>query len=190
VTEEAQVEEKSEEVAPRVPDGKDRRVTGVLLRRITGWALLAAAAGIFFDAITCDGCAEGSIGLIPLYIGFPIGAVGLVLVMRRVAGWVPAVLAAAGLAGILFFMFSYPNGAIGWIGGIFVGIAHLFLPLSGRLSSVLWVAVGILGFPEFGARSWGPIAAFTMFGAATAASGAFVLWGLRSEGPEEVAVVE
>ena len=83
------------------------RMAGRILRYITGWALLAAAAGTFFDVFACDGCAEGSIGLIPLYIGFPIGSVGLALVFRKVAGWVPTILAALGLGGILFFMFSY-----------------------------------------------------------------------------------
>ncbi len=75
------------------------------------------------------------------------------LVFRRVVGWLPALLAAVGLAGILFFMFSYPYGAEGWIGAILIGIAHVFLPLSGRFASVLWVSVGILGFPEFGEPS-------------------------------------
>jgi hypothetical protein len=154
--------------------------TDAVLRYITGWALLAAAAGTFFDAYTCDGCSQGSIGLIPLYIGFPIGSVGLVLVFRKAAGWAPALLAAIGLAGILIFMFSYPNRAEGMIGAILVGIAHLFFPLYGRLASVLWVSAGILGFPAFNTASWGPIDGFTMFGAATAASGAFVLWGWRS----------
>jgi hypothetical protein len=167
-------------------NGEVEGVVGVALRRITGWALLAAAAGTLFDAFACDGCADGSVGLIPLYLGFPIGSVGLVIIFRKVAGWVPALLAAVGLAGILFFMFSYPNGAEGWIGAILIGIAHLFLPLPGRFASVLWVAVGILGFPEFGEPSWGPISAFTVFGAATAASGAFVLWGLPSPDPEQI----
>ena len=89
--------------------GREEGIVGPVLRNITGWALLAAVAGTFFDALACDGCPEGSIGLIPLYIGFPIGSVGLVLVFRKVAGWVPTILAALGLAGILFFMFSYPN---------------------------------------------------------------------------------
>jgi hypothetical protein len=156
----------------------------LLLRRITGWAWLAAAAGTFYDAFACDGCAGGSIGLIPLYVGFPIGAIGFVLFMWRAVGRVPAALTAAGLAGILFFMFSYPNGAEGWITAILIAIAHLFLPLAGRFATVLWVATAILGFPEFGAPQWGPITAFTMFGAATAASGAFVLWGVLPAGLE------
>lgn len=166
-------------------DVKSHKV-GSILRYITGWALLAAAAGTFFDAYACDGCAEGSIGLIPLYIGFPIGSVGLVLVFRKAAGWVPAILAALGLAGILFFMFTYPSGADGWIGAILVGAAHLYFPLTGRFASLLWAATGILGFPEFGSPSWGPIAAFTMLGASSAASGAYVLLGLRTTEHETV----
>jgi hypothetical protein len=180
------MENGSQKSVKRTKDRGDTGVAGKILRRITGWSLLAAAAGTFYDAFMCDGCAQGSIGLIPLYLGFPIGAVGLVLVFWRVAGWIPALLAASGLAGILIFMFSYPNGAEGWIGAILVGIAHLFLPLSGRFASVLWMAAGILGFPEFGARSWGSIAAFTVFGAATTASGAFVLLGLKSAAPGPV----
>jgi hypothetical protein len=171
-------EEKTETPMEQEEQG---RMAGRILRYITGWALLAAAAGTFFDAYACDGCAEGSIGLIPLYIGFPIGSVGLALVFRKVAGWVPTILAALGLWGILFFMFSYPSGAEGWVGAILLGMAHLYFPLTGRFAAVLWVATGMLGFPEFGSPSWGPIAAFTVFGAATAASGAFVLFGLRSE---------
>ena len=159
-------------------------MAGRILRNITGWALLAAAAGTFFDAYTCDGCAEGSIGLIPLYIGFPIGSVGLALVFRKVAGWVPTILATLGLGGILFFMFSYPSGAEGWIGAILIGVAHLFFPLPGRFASVIWVATGILGFPAFNTATWGVISAFTAFGAATAASGAFVLLGLRATDSE------
>jgi hypothetical protein len=59
------------------------RNTGNFLRYITGSALLTAAAGTFFDAYACDGCAEGSIRLSPLYVGFPIGAVGLALVSKK-----------------------------------------------------------------------------------------------------------
>lgn len=157
----------------------DRRIVSPRLRKITGWALLAASAGTFFDAYASSGGAQGSIGLIPLYLGFTIGSIGLVILIRQVAGWTPAILAAIGLAGFFIFMFSYPNGAEGWIGLVLFGIAHLFLPLVGRFPSVLWIAAGLLGFPGFGQGSWGPISAFTVFGAATAASGVFVLWGLR-----------
>jgi hypothetical protein len=169
--------------APMENEKRSRKVSPIL-RNITGWALLAAAAGTFFDAYACDGCSDGSIGLIPLYIGFPIGSVGLVLVFRKASGWVPALLATLGLGGILFFMFTYPNGAEGWIGAVLIGAAHLYFPLPGRLASVLWVAAGILGFPAFNTASWGVISAFTVFGAATAVSGAFVLLGLRTTAPE------
>lgn len=152
-----------------------------ILRLITGWALIAAAAGTLFDAYACDGCPQGSVGLVPLYVGFPIGSVGLVIIFRKVAGWISAIFAAVGLAGILYFMFAYPEGVNGWIGGVFLGIAHLFLPLSGRFVSVLWVAVGILGFPGFGMmRVLAPIPVFVLFGVATAATGLFVLLGLKS----------
>ena len=130
--------------------GNHQRVTGNVLRWITGWSLLAASAGTFFDAYVCNGCPEGSVGLFPLYLGFPIGSVGLVIVFKKVAGWIPALLAALGLSGMLYFMFAYPHGARGWAGAIFIGTAHLFLPLSGRFASPLWVAAGMLGFPEFG----------------------------------------
>ena len=161
--------------------GGNQKLVSPILRRITGWALLASSLGTFYDAYACSGCAQGSIGLIPLYIGFPIGSIGLVILIRKVAGWRPAILAAIGLAGFFIFMFSYPNGVEGWIGLVLFGMAHLFLPLVGRFPSVLWIAAGLLGFPEFGQGSWGPISAFTVFGAATAASGVFVLWGLRSK---------
>ena len=157
-----------------------QKLVSPILQRMTGWALLAASVGIFYDAYASSGGAQGSIGLIPLYLGFPIGSIGLVILIRQVAGWTPAILAAIGLAPFLYFMGSYPNGAEGWIGLVLFGFAHLFLPLTGRLASLLWIAAGILGFPEFGQGSWGLISAFTVFGAACAASGAFVLWGFRS----------
>jgi hypothetical protein len=158
----------------------DRRIVSPRLQKITGWALLAASVGTFYDAYASSSGAQGSIGLIPLYLGFPIGSIGLVMVIRKIAGWLPALLAAAGLVGVFIFMGSYPNGAEGWIGLVLIGFALLFLPLPGRLASVLWIAAGILGFPKFGQGSWGLISAFTVFGAACAASGAFVLWGFRS----------
>lgn len=157
----------------------ERRIVSPRLRKITGWALLAASAGTFFDAYASLDYPQGSIGLIPLYIGFPIGSIGLVILIRQVAGWTPAILAGIGLAPFFYFMGEYPNGAEGWIGLVLYGIAHLFLPLIGRFPAVLWIAAGLLGFPEFGQGSWGPISAFTVFGAAIAASGIFVLWGLR-----------
>jgi len=162
---------------------------GRVVRLMTGCAFLVAAAGIFFDAYTCGGCSQGSIGLIPLYIGFPIGSIGFVVVIRRAQGWMPALLAAAGLAGIQYFMFTYPNGSDGWIGAILVGMASLFFPLSGRFLSVLWVAVGLLGFPKFGQHAWGVLNAYSLLGAATGSSGAYVLWVLKSQNPPALSQV-
>jgi len=159
----------------------EKWATGGWLRNVTGWAFLAAGMGVFWDEIACGGCTEGSPGLIPLYLGFPIGSIGLFLIFRKRLGWLPTLITGIGLAGILFFMFTYPNGADGWFGAVLIGVGHLFLPLSGRFAAVLWVAAGILGFPEFDAGSWGVIRAFTLFGAAAAYSGAFVLWGNRPE---------
>ncbi len=150
------------------------------LRQITGWALIAAGIGVFIDATLCNGCTEGTFGLVPLYLGFFIGSISLVILLNKILGWLPALLAALGVAGILYFMGSYPNGAEGWIGGILVGLAFLFLPLSGRFISVLWVSVGILGFPEFHARPWDMINAFTVFGVANAITGLFILFALPS----------
>ena len=159
---------------------------GSLLQKATGLAWLAAALGvaieIFYHEFYCTSCrGDGTIGLIPLYIGFPIGAIGFVWILRRMVGWIPTLLAAIGLAGILYFMGSYPNGAEGWIGAVLVGIAHLYLPFPGRYASVLWIVAGVLGFPGFGAHSWGLISAFSIFGAATAASGIFMLIKLQTE---------
>lgn len=158
------------------------------LRQITGWALIAAGIGVFIDATLCNGCTEGTFGLVPLYLGFFIGSISLVILLNKILGWLPALLAALGVAGILYFMGSYPNGAEGWIGGILVGLAFLFLPLSGRFIAVLWVAIGILGFPEFHARPWGVISAFTLFGVANAITGLFILLALPSTEATQVAI--
>lgn len=163
-------------------------VSAINLQKATGFAWLAAAAGVLIEVVyykfVCVHCAaEGTIGLITLYFGFPIGAIGFVIILQRKVGWVPALLGMVGLTGILYFMGVYPDGADGWIGALFVGMAHLFLPLPGRLAAVLWIIVGILGFPEFRANSWGWINAFSVFGMATAYSGAYLFWGLKMNGP-------
>ena len=161
------------------------RSTPYYLKVFTGCAWLIAAAGVFvelyYHEFYCTYCqGDGTIGLLPLYLGFPLGGIGFVLVLRRAAGWSPALLAAAGLVGIVYFMASYPAGAAGWLGGILVGMAHLFLSLPGRFIAVLWIGVAILGHPQFGQPAWGLINAFNVFGVATALSGAFILWGLPS----------
>lgn len=159
---------------------KDR---GELVRKITGWALLASAIGTIYDSYTGP---EASIGLIPLYIGFPIGAIGLVLIYYKLFKWAPTLILSAGLYGILYFMFTYPDGVNGWIGALLIGAAHLFLPLPGRFASIFWIMVGVLGFPEFRAY---PLELFLkpyyIFGIATGYTGVFILWGLKSEFPKK-----
>ena len=93
-------------------------------------------------------------------------------------------MAAIGLIGILYFMFAYSNGVYGWIGGFFLGIASLFLPLPYRFAALAWVAVSLLGLPEFSARTWGFINAFSMFGIGTAISGVYILWGSHGNGDD------
>jgi hypothetical protein len=74
-------------------------------------------------------------------------------------------------------MGTYPDHPEGWIGLVLVGIAHLFIPFPGRFVAVLWVAAGILAFPEFRASPWGAVDGWNLFTAATALTGAYVLLG-------------
>jgi hypothetical protein len=159
------------------------------LRNITGWAFLAAAVGAFLEAVIVRPAGEGTIGLIPLYFGIPIGSVGLVLILRMNEGWMAAILAAAGFAGFIFFMVTYPDHPEGWIGLVLVGTAHLFIPFPGRLVAVLWIAAGILAFPEFYVRPWGMIDGWNLFTVAAAASGLFILWGKKSISPKDRAAL-
>lgn len=173
------------------------RGTGRVLRGVTGWSLLVGALGIFVDSwaswyLTVDqpqwlidtvapgGISQGSIGLIPAYLGVTIGSVGLVLVAARTAPrWVAAVVA-AGVAGLMVFWFSYPDHAtLGGLGTIVVGIGMLLLPGWSRLVTPLWVAAGVLGIPELVSPGvhWGVVAGFTLTGAAVLATGTYVLWG-------------
>jgi hypothetical protein len=156
---------------------KPKRNYWSLMKKITGWAMLAAAIGILLEIVIPRPPGEGTIGLIPLYIGFPFGAVGFVMVMWKNNGWFAAIMAAIGLLGILYFMFAYPNGVHGWIGGFFLGISSLYLPLPYRFAALTWIGVGFWGVPEIYARAWGFLDAFSMFGISTAFSGAYILWG-------------
>lgn len=152
------------------------------LKNVTGWALMAAAVGIFYDEYASRVLGQDvSVGLITAYLGVTVGMVGLVLVVRRLVGGIPAFLAGIGTLGAFVFFYTYPsNATIGGIGSIIVGIALLFLPPAGRLASPLWVGAGVLGIPLLisGRPEWGPVSGFTLLGAALAASGAFVLWGM------------
>lgn len=71
------------------------------LRSICGWSLIASSVGVFIDESLCDGCTEGSFGLIPLYLGFMIGSVTFVPVLHRAVGWLPASIATLGAAGMI-----------------------------------------------------------------------------------------
>lgn len=127
---------------------------------------------------------EGSIGLIPAYVGMVVGLVGLTLVDWQVGGLLPALLAGWGTAGTFVFWGNYPSYATaGGIGALALGMSMLFMPGWGRFVSALWIISGTLGIDELApiTRDWGPIGGFTVAGAAFAATGAFILWGLSRD---------
>lgn len=167
------------------------------LLSVTGWALLVGSAGIFIDSwaswslnssspdwlvsiVAPGGLSNGSIGLIPAYIGVTVGMIGFVIVCHRRMGIWMVLLAGAGVIGMFTFWYGYPARAtFGGIGSILVGVAILSVPGWGRLASPLWVASGVMGIPELVRPGihWGPIASFTLLGAAIGVTGAFILWG-------------
>ena len=175
-------------------------MVGRRLRLITGWALVIGAGGIFIDSwaswsldssspdwlitvVAPAGLSDGSIGLIPAYIGATVGMVGFVLVMYRSVGVWVALLAGLGVIAMFTFWYSYPARAtFGGLGSILIGVAILSLPNWGRLASPIWIASGIMGIPELVRPGihWGPIASFTLLGAGIGVTGAFILWGLSS----------
>lgn len=175
-------------------------MVGRRLRLITGWALLLGAAGIFIDSwaswaldpnspqwlvsiVAPAGLGDGSIGLIPAYIGATAGMIGFVIIIYRSVGLWAGLLAGTGVLGMFTFWYSYPDRAsLGGVGSILIGIAILALPSWGRLASPIWVASGVMGIPELvlPGRHWGPIAGFTLAGAAIAVTGAFIVWGVSS----------
>lgn len=168
----------------------------------TGWALVMGAIGIFIDSwaswslnsaspdwliriVAPGGLPNGSIGLIPAYIGATVGMIGFVLVVFRSAGVWVALLAGLGVIGMFTFWYSYPARAtFGGVGSILIGVAVLSLPQWGRLASPIWVASGIMGIPELvrPGINWGPIASFTLLGAAIGVTGGFIVWGIASTG--------
>ncbi|MGD2044234.1 MAG: hypothetical protein PVJ28_11330 [Acidimicrobiia bacterium] len=174
-------------------------MVGRKLRLITGWALVIGAVGIFIDSwaswslsssspewlitvVAPAGLGDGSIGLIPAYIGATVGMIGFVIVTYRMVGLWVALLAGLGVIGMFTFWYSYPARAtFGGVGSILIGVAILSLPNWGRLASPIWVASGIMGIPELvrPGINWGPIASFTLLGAAIGVTAAFVLRGLR-----------
>lgn len=175
---------------------------GRKLQLLTGWALLIAASGILFDSwasritfptwmasiITPAGADSGSIGLIPAYLGLTTGMICFLFVVYKASGIWPGLVTAAGVVGIFIFWYGYPHySTIGGLGSILVGIAVLWLPGWARFASPLWVASGLMGITELvrPGINWGPVAGFTLAGAAVAVTGAFVLWGLPTKEPAE-----
>jgi len=167
------------------------------LRTVTGWVLLLGAGGIFIDSwaswsldanspewlitvVAPAGLGNGSIGLIPAYLGVTVGMIGFAIIAYRSMGIWVALLAGAGVLGMFTFWYSYPARATwGGVGSILLGVVVLSLPDWGRLASPLWVASGVMGIPELVQPGihWGPIASFTLLGAAIGVTGAFLLWG-------------
>lgn len=160
-------------------------MVGPKLRIVTGWALLIAAMGVFWDAAAYwAGASDGSAGLIPAYLGMVVGLTGLTLVIWRAGGSAPGLLAGLGTVGTFIFWGGYPSYATaGGLGALALGVSMLYLPGWGRFTSPLWVSAGILGVTELviASRNWGPISGFTLIGAAFAATGGYVLWGLASD---------
>jgi hypothetical protein len=146
-----------------------------MLKNIAGWAMIAAAVGILLEIVIPHPAGEGTIGLIPLYLGFPIGSLGLVPIIWKRDGWFPAIMAACGLAGILYFMVVYPLGIRGWAGGFFLSIGFLFLPMPYRFAALAWLAIPFLELPILNARNSGLFDGFVMFGIGTALSGMYML---------------
>lgn len=175
-------------------------MTSPVLHRIAGWALVLGASGIFIDSwaswsldaespewlvtlVAPSGLGNGSIGLIPAYLGATVGMIGFLIVLHRRVTIPVAVVAGVGVVGMFVFWYSYPARAtVGGAGSILIGVAILALPSWGRLASPLWVASGVMGIPELvrPGVNWGPVASFTLLGAAIGVTGAFVLWGMTS----------
>ncbi len=185
------------------PDTAGRRGVGRTLRLVTGWSLLAGAFGIYVDSyagwfltwespawlltlVAPAGLDQGTIGLIPAYLGVTVGLAGLVLVTLRIAGPGVAALTALGTAGVFIFWYSYPEQATaGGLGAVVLGLAVLLYPTWGRAASPFFVAGGILGIPELVTPGsvWGLVAGFPLVGTAVGLSGAFVLWGAPRSQP-------
>jgi hypothetical protein len=163
------------------------------LRLVTGWLLLVGAFGVGIDGWL------SSWGLAPAYLGTILGLACFVFVVGNAVGFWPAILTGLGVASTFVFWGTYPENAVfGGIGALLIGLAVLYLPGWGRWASPLWIASGTLGLPSLVREgvTWGPISAFTFFGAAIAVTGIFVLLGLdqagqtSSDGATEVEAVK
>lgn len=125
---------------------------------------------------------DGSMGLIPAYLGMVVGLLGLSLVVWRLGGSALGLVAVLGTAGTFVFWGSYPSYATaGGLGALLLGVAVLFLPSWARFTSPFWISSGTLGITELvvSGVNWGPISAWTLLACAFAATGAFILRGLR-----------
>lgn len=161
---------------------------GPRLRKATGGALLMGAFGVFWDAYASwAGAPDGSAGLIPAYLGMVVGLPALSLVAWRIGGPLPGMLAGLGTVGTFVFWGGYPSYATaGGLGALAIGVSMLFMPGWGRFTAPFWICGGTMGIAELvtPGSDWGPISGFTLIGAAFAATGAFVLWGLHGEAEE------
>jgi hypothetical protein len=118
-----------------------------------GWNLVASAGGVFVDAwaswtltvagpsplrsvVMPAGPDQGSIGLLPAYLGMAVGLVGLVVLVHRWAGAALAAVFLVGVAATFVFWFSYPERATaGGLGSLVIGCGVLALPGWGRVAS-------------------------------------------------------
>lgn len=164
-------------------------MVGSKRQKVTGWALLVAASGIFWDAIEVhwlgtSSLPDGSWGLIPALLGMLVGLIGLAIIVWQVGGPLPGLLAGFGTAATLFFHANYPEySTVGGFGSLALGVSMLFMSGWGRFISPLWVAAGLMHVSELTTpgSNWGPISAYTLLGVSLFATGAFVLWGISQE---------
>lgn len=149
-----------------------------LIIRISSIFFVIAGAGVMVDALWNE-----HLGIAAMWFGILLGSSGLVLFLRRQAGWWAAGL---GLAGVLLILGAenlYPSDAFVWLnafGVLGVGLALLPAGRLARLASVLWLVDGVMKLPAIRARGLD----FGAFGLALLVLGC-VLW--MEAGSREVA---
>lgn len=96
------------------------------LRRIAGWALVLGASGIFIDSwaswsldaespewlvtmVAPGGLGNGSIGLIPAYLGATVGMIGFLIVLHHRVTIPVTVFAGVGVIGMFVFLVQLPG---------------------------------------------------------------------------------
>jgi hypothetical protein len=142
-----------------------------LIIRVSGIFFVIAGAGVMVDAIW-----HRVLGIGFMWFGILLGTTGLVLFLRRQAGWWVAGL---GLAGAILLLgaemlYALPGLAFAWLNAIAVlviGLALLPAGLLARLASVLWLADGLMKLPVIRGNTFG----FHAFGLALLVLGC-VLW--------------